>query len=144
MQLNVSKCKIMDITFASKPLNPLYSIAGEPLEYCQHEKLLGVHVTPDLKFNLHSEYGRAKASKTLSFISRNLHGCSLRVKRMAYLTFIRPIMLYGTPASHPTTCENCQKLQRVQNHALKFTYGSPVPSPCVTKVLPIEKQLQFY
>ena len=50
MELNTDKCKVMDITFSSRSLTPHYSIGEQPLEYCEQEKLLGIYVTPDLKF----------------------------------------------------------------------------------------------
>jgi len=87
MELNLEKCKAMDISFAA-PQHHRYNIDGTDLPYCESEKLLGVVITPDLKWNAHVAAVRAKTARTLGFVSRTLRGCSTRVKRTAYLALV--------------------------------------------------------
>ncbi|CAB3388055.1 Hypothetical predicted protein [Cloeon dipterum] len=51
---------------------------------------------------------------------------------MAYLTLVKPMLFFGTPAWHPWTKANIGKLARTQNRALHFIHGRHVP--------PLEKQ----
>jgi hypothetical protein len=141
MSLNESKCKVMDISNAAALVHP-YVINGKELPYVNTEKLLGVHIASDLKWNVQSEAVRAKSSKLLGFLSRNLNGCTHRVKRLAYLTLIRPNITYGAPAWHPTSVDNVNKLERVQKRAMRFIYGkNNVPHAGVTNILPLRQQL---
>jgi hypothetical protein len=142
MELNLDKCKSMDITRAT-PMQHPYTIGGTELPYCEAEKLLGVVISPDLKWNAHVAGVRAKAARTLGFVSRTLRGCSTRVKRTAYLALVRPLLLYGTPAWHPTSHENVLKLERLHRKGLRFVYGAVPPPPSSTRILPIASHLQF-
>jgi hypothetical protein len=142
MELNLGKCKSMDITF-SDPLQHPYTIDGVVLPYCKSEKLLGVTISSDLKWNAHVDAVRAKGARTLGFVSRMMRGCSSRVRRTAYLALVRPVLLYGTPAWHPTTQENLLKLERLHRKGLRFVYGAVLPAPSASKILPLSSHLQF-
>ncbi|CAB3378975.1 Hypothetical predicted protein [Cloeon dipterum] len=115
MELNAAKCHVMDVIRAKNALHTPYIVGGAVLEYNDTERILGVHVSNDLRWNKHTDIARGKAAKVLSFAARNLYGCTPRVKRLAYLTMVKPLMFYGTPAWHPSTQSNIQKFERVQN-----------------------------
>jgi hypothetical protein len=51
-----------------------------------------------------------------------LHG----EKDSSYLTIVKPILFYGTPAWHPNNT-NIKQIHRVQQRALKFIHGSNAP-----------------
>ncbi|CAB3379847.1 Hypothetical predicted protein [Cloeon dipterum] len=132
MQLNAKKCVAMDISRARQLWTPQYTIGGVALDYVCTQRLLGVHISRDLRWNHHVDVQRKKAARTLGFAARNLRGCTQRVKRMAYLTLVKPKLFFGTPAWHPWTKANIGKLARTQNRALHFIHGRHVP--------PLEKQ----
>ncbi|CAB3388510.1 Hypothetical predicted protein [Cloeon dipterum] len=90
MQLNAKKCVAMDLSRARQPRLPQYMIGGAVLEYVSTQRLLGVHIARDLRWNHHVDVQRKKAAQTLGFAARNLRGCTQRVKRMAYLTLVKP------------------------------------------------------
>jgi hypothetical protein len=142
MELNLTKCKAMDITLAAPLLHP-YTIGDVVLPYSKTEKVLGVTVSSDLKWNAHVDAMRAKAARSLGFVSRMMRGCSSRVRRTAYLALVRPLLLYGTPAWHPTTQENLLKLERLHRKGLRFVYGAELPAPLASKILPLEAHLQL-
>jgi hypothetical protein len=62
----------------------VYNVGGTVLLYSTTERILGVHVSSDLRWNAHTDIARGKAAKVLSFEPRNLHVCNPRVKRLAY------------------------------------------------------------
>jgi hypothetical protein len=141
MTLNPKKCKVMDITRSSTPLHFLYTIGGEPLEYVDQQRLLGVHITCDLRWTAHTKIVRGKAAQTLGFAARNLRGCTPRVKRMAYQSLVKPIMTYGLPAWHPNNSDVAM-LEGVQKRALHFIHGRQLPPVREQKLMPIEMHLQ--
>ena len=143
MELNALKCKVMDITHARSVRHTQYEICGQKLNYVETERLLGVHISKDLKWNHHTEVVRKKAAQILGFAQRNLKGCTPRVKRTAYLTMVKPILFYGTPAWHPETKANTEKIERVQRRALKFIHGSNPPLSTQKKVMPVHMQLRY-
>jgi hypothetical protein len=143
MPLNAGKCKAMDLSRARSPLYYEYYLDGAILEYVDTQRVLGVLISSDLRWCAHTDAARAKASQVLSFAARNLHGCSPRVKRMAYLTLVKPHLTYGLPAWHPTTQENINKLSRVQNKSLRFIYGRHPPAPEMHKIMPLDMHLKY-
>jgi hypothetical protein len=100
-----------------------YAINNVMLAHTNSTKMLGVNVTYNISWNLHTEFVRTKSAKLLGFVCRNLRGCSPRVKCQSFLTLIRPVITYGAPSWHPTTNENLNMLQIIQNKAFRFIYG---------------------
>jgi hypothetical protein len=144
MELNASKCHVMEITRAVKPATrAVYTVGGTVLSYSTTERILGVHVSSDLKWNAHTDIARGKAAKVLSFAARNLHGCTPRVKRLAYQAMVKPLMYYGTPAWHPSTKANEAKFERVHKRALRFVYGRHIPEQSKTQLLSVNQQLRY-
>ncbi|CAB3379727.1 Hypothetical predicted protein [Cloeon dipterum] len=143
MQLNGRKCHVMDISRARTQLHFEYSIGGVPLEYVDQQRLLGVHISRDLRWSVHTDIVRAKAAQVLGFAARNLHKCTQKVKRVSFLSLVKPILMYGLPAWHPTTQENMTKLERVQKRALRFIYGRQPPPPQETNIMPVEMHLKY-
>ncbi|CAB3384939.1 Hypothetical predicted protein [Cloeon dipterum] len=128
MKLNAKKCVVMDVTCARRPYTPHYTVGGAALEYVASQRLLGVHISRNLRWNHHVDVQRKSAA-------RNLHSCSNRVKRIAYLSLVKPKLFYGNPAWHPSTKTNIEKMCRVQNRVLHFIYGRHVPPPAQQKLL---------
>ncbi|CAB3388739.1 Hypothetical predicted protein [Cloeon dipterum] len=143
MQLNAKKCVAMDLSRARQPWLPQYMIGGAVLKYVSTQRLLGVHIARDLRWNHHVDVQRKKAAQTLGFAARNLRGCTQRVKRMAYLTLVKPKLFYGTPAWHPWTKTNTEKMARTQNKALHFIHGRNVPPPEKQNMLSVPAQLAY-
>jgi Reverse transcriptase (RNA-dependent DNA polymerase) len=143
MELNALKCKVMDITHARSTRHTDYKICGQKLSYVETERLLGVHISKDLKWNHHTDVVRKKAAQILGFAKRNLKGCTPRVKRTAYLTMVKPILFYGSPAWHPETKTNTDKIERMQRRALKFVYGNNLPPREHQKIMPVQMQLRY-
>ncbi|CAB3379844.1 Hypothetical predicted protein [Cloeon dipterum] len=143
MQLNAKKCVVMDVTRARQPCMPRYTVGGTALQYVATQRLLGVHLSRDLRWNHHVDVQRRKAAQTLGFAARNLRGCTQRVKRIAYLSLVKPKLLYGTPAWHPSTKTNTEKMIKVQNRALHFIHGRRIPPPSQQNLLSVPAQLVY-
>ncbi len=120
MKFNVSKCAHLCITLKKKPLNYSFVVNGEVVPREKQTKYLGVTITSDLSWNIHSEQIRAKASKTLGLLRRILGKCTPEVKDVAYKTLVRPQLEYGTSAWNPHTERNSKILESVQRQAARF------------------------
>jgi len=82
-------------------------------------------------------------AQNLGFVSRNLHGCSLRVRRIAYLSLVQPIMTFGLPAWHPTIAENTQKTRaHAQESAEVHLYGRRLQLLRQQNIMPVEMHFQ--
>ena len=86
MKLNVTKTKEFIISFVKDPklLDPL-TVNSLPLESINTTKLLGVHLSSDLKWSTHVEAVCAKASKRL-FALRSLKRIGVRLPCLAHFT----------------------------------------------------------
>ncbi|CAB3372506.1 Hypothetical predicted protein [Cloeon dipterum] len=143
MLLNQRKSYAMDITRARTPLYFEYTVNGAPIEYVNKQRLLGVNISSNLRWDVHTDAVRAKAARVLNFAARNLLGCTQRVKRVAYLSLVKPILTFGLPAWHPTTQANTTKLERVQRRELRFIHGRRPPPPQEAKIMPVQMHLNY-
>jgi hypothetical protein len=149
IELNALKCKVMEITRAHKNnknnefLQSTYETGGIILGRVENERLLGVHTSKDLRWNHHTEVSSKKAVQILGFAQRNLKGCTPRVKKMAYLTMVKPILFYGTPAWHPNNT-NITNIEKVQSRALKLIHGRSAPIKNQKKIMPVEMELHYH
>ena len=120
MELNIKKCSHTRVTRSTKPLPSSYSINSEQIPHVVSFKLLGVHISAELKWNLQTEYVRNRAMRALGMISRSFGGRGRSALRLLYLTLVRSLLVYGTPAWHPTTKCNLAKMEQVQSKAQIF------------------------
>ena len=61
-----------------------------------------------------------KANSKLSFLRRNLKGCSDKLKQTAYFSLIRSFMEHGATVWDPYQKYNSDKVERVQRPAARF------------------------
>ena len=64
-------------------------------------KYLGITLSNDLEWSKHIATMTNKANSKLSFLRRNLKGCSEKLKQTAYFSLIRPFMEYGATVWDP-------------------------------------------
>lgn len=122
MLLNASKTAVVNVSLRSTNISgntPM--INDEPLTFSSSFKFLGVTVDEHLTFNDH-------ISKTVSKCRSRIHfmrcfkrsGMSVKGLKLFYLSKIRPILTYASPAwFYLTSKENLSKLERVQKTAFK-------------------------
>jgi hypothetical protein len=71
-----------------------------------------------------------KVDATLGFLRRNLRNLSERCRKTTYVTLVRSIMEYGATIWNPYLKGDIDKLERIQNRALRS----------VEKTTKVEKQ----
>jgi Reverse transcriptase (RNA-dependent DNA polymerase) len=123
MAINAAKSSHLLLSTAHSHTDSQYHINNEPIPKINNVKCLGLNITDDMKWNMHTDCVSAKAFKVLGMIRRSLSGSRRCALRTAYLSLVRPILLYATPAWNPITEENLSKLERVQNVATSLILG---------------------
>ncbi|CAB3387251.1 Hypothetical predicted protein [Cloeon dipterum] len=113
----------MDISRGRQPWTPQYTIGGVPLDYVCTQRLLGVHISRDPRWNHHVDVQQSKKDGVPDTRETKL--------------------FYGTPAWHPWTKANIGKMARTQNKSLHFIYGHHVPPPQNMKMLSVPAQLVY-
>ena len=127
MRLNIKKTKEFTVSFTNNqvPLQPLV-VDSQPLESVVTTKLLGVHLSSDLKWDTHIEHVCSKASKrlyALRILKRS--GVPPADLRIVYCSFIRPILEYACPAWHSSLPQKLRdQVEQVQRRATKVILPS--------------------
>ena len=123
MSLNPSKCMAMNVCFSTSPVTP------DPLVLCNQilaevdvVKVLGVHISSDLKWNVHINNVIKRAAGRL-FMLTTLKRFHLPLQDLItiYIGFIRPLLEYVVPVWHSSLSnEQTSALERVQKRALRI------------------------
>ena len=123
LKLNVKKTKEFYISTTHVPHSlPALAIGDETLEVVHTVKLLGVHLSSDLKWSIHINNVCSKASKrlfALGILKRN--GAVQKDLRNVYCSFIRPVLEYACPArrfSLPVFLSD--QIEQIQRRSVKI------------------------
>ena len=72
MEFNPSKCQVLQLTRARKPIPTSYYLHNQKLDITDCVRYLGVDISQNLSFNNHIDRICNTANKTLGFLMRNL------------------------------------------------------------------------
>ena len=118
-------------------------------------------MSQNISWSKHIDIITCKANSILAFLHRNLSQCSLRVKSLAYFTYVRPVSVVWSPF----TQSNIDKIEKVQRKAARFVFNdyyrysqwriqdgafganAPPPPPCggvMSAMLLIKTASKFY
>ena len=97
----ISKCEHLTISNKRLPLNSEYKIGNTAINKVASAKYLGVTITQNLSWKEHITKIINKANSTHGFLQRNLQQCSINVKSLAYVTYVRPIVEYDSVVWSP-------------------------------------------
>ena len=97
---------------------------GRTIERVQSFKLLGIHISADLSWDMHVDYLIKKVSKRFICI-RYLVNAGVRDVDIVeiYCSIIRSVLEYACPVWHPgLTVKLSKDIERVQKRCLKMIY----------------------
>ena len=94
-----------------------------PIPIKKSNKVLGLTIDNFLRFKHHISQKAAIALNALSNLER-FRDSSIKTKLHLYKAFILPLLTYCPLALSLSAPTNISKLQRVQNHALRFAHGT--------------------
>ena len=117
MRFNAKKCYIMSINQKS---SKFYELNNHILQEVQDNPYLGLQISNDLKWGIHINNVCNKANATLGFIRRNLRNVPEPCRKTAYISLVRSVMEYGATIWNPYLQGDIDKLERIQNRAVRF------------------------
>lgn len=120
MQLNISKCKFMQVSRRRSNINYTYSLQSNHLALAESYRYLGVLINSKLTWTDHIAQLTADASKTLGFIRRSLSCSPASVRKLAYETYVRSKLEYASPIWNPHQSYLIDSLEAIQNRAARF------------------------
>ena len=123
LYFNVSKCKVLTISNKKDPDKFNNTLNNDPLEHINSHQYLGITINSNLRWNTHVSDITAKATRTLNVIRRTLHPCNPEVKKVAYMSLVRPKLEYSSAAWNPHTQNYTTQLEKVQRNAARFILG---------------------
>ena len=103
MMLNVGKCAVVQCSFSKRcPPVPTVRAEGQVVPFVSSLTLLGVTLTPTLKWDQHIDNLVSKANTRRYFLAvlRRV-GVALKDLVLFYTTYIRPVLEYASQAWHP-------------------------------------------
>jgi hypothetical protein len=126
IRINIDKTQA--IAFNTKISNPEnIHLLGQPIEWSQAVKYLGINFDRRLTWKHHTTTMKQRGQALLGALRPILRAkeLNLKIKRQLYLTLIRSAITFGIPTYTFTSKTNLQKLQVVQNKALRAITGAP-------------------
>ena len=89
--------------------------------YVQSAKHLGITITDNMDWGQHVSEISSKATKTLSFLRRNLRFAPRSTKEVAYKTLVQPKLEYAAPIWSPHSKLQINQIEKVQKTAAPWT-----------------------
>ena len=114
------------IALCSSPLFPDRCTSAYALSYSS--PLLGVTITKTFNFQSHIKMVISKANRRLNLLrllSGTNWGCKPKIIMQLYKQYIRPVLEYGAIALLSAPKTTLEKIQLVQNKAIKIAYRLP-------------------
>jgi len=140
MSFNPQKCEVLRVTRRTKNvIQSTYSIHNSTLKLVPSAKYLGVTIDSKLNFNEHVNNICKKANATRAFVHRNTRSCPMKVKALAYKTFVRPQLEYASSVWAPHTQSNIDRIEAVQRRAARSTvndWSRPTNQPALISAPP--------
>lgn len=128
LKINASKTEAIMFTRQRKPPVRTLKIEGYAIPWSPSVKYLGTVLDNKLNWSANTLKLRLKGTKALNTLSPilNRSSClSSRTKLNIYKTLVRPCITYACPVWSSTCLTNMNKLQVIQNKALKYAYNTP-------------------
>ena len=123
MKVNPEKTKSMVISFTKKQLNlPSLILNDVPIEQVKSAKLVGVHISNDLRWQTQVNHMCSKASKRIFMLTHlRRSGASSEDLLHIYCAIIRPVLEYAAPVwSTSLTRQQVDQLESIQKRCIKI------------------------
>jgi hypothetical protein len=135
MKFNANKCNVMRVSRKRVPFQAFYTLSGHILKEVVDAQYLGVTIDSGLDWSKHITTMVSKANGKLAFLRRNLKGCPIKLKEIAYFSLIRAQLEYSSTVWDPHQKGNIAKIEMVQRRAARFVKGNYKFQESVTQML---------
>lgn len=128
MNINTRKTKEMLLGAIRNNPPPILQLDGQSIERVNSYKLLGLHVTAQLKWNLHVTTICSKAAQRLHFLKQLKHaGMSTDDLMLYYKSVVRPVTEYACAVWHSSlTKGQTKQLESIQRRAMKIIFSNNI------------------
>lgn len=123
MSLNESKTKLMSFTQRSARIPTSYALNNVEIELATTYKYLGIHFQSDLAWHYHTDVILAAANRSLGFIKHSLKNAPPHIRKLAYVTLVRPKIEYASAIWEPLQAYLIQNIESLQNRAVRFIFS---------------------
>ena len=135
MKFHPQKCKVVSLCSRESPLSirstlgiftfPFaqfqYTIGGDPLQYAESEKDLGILINSSFDFNGHIDSIISKANQQFGLLRRTCHFVNdFKRRRALYLTLVRSQFEHCSPVWRPSGKTNLDKFDIFQKKCIKW------------------------
>jgi len=124
--MNVNKKKTKEMLIGPITNNPpqQLTLSGVTVDRVDTFKLLGVHVSADLKWTQHVNAISAKAASRIYFLKQlKRTGAQISDLMHFYTAIVRPVLEYASPVWHSSlTVAQTEMLESLQKRALRIIY----------------------
>ena len=135
MKINPQKCNLQYFT-KKRVSAPIIRICNEIINYKKTQRLLGLVLdSPRLKWVDHIKYLKSESIRRINFLkvfSSSVKGSSAKILRMFYVSYIRAKIDYGSIIYASAKSAELQKLEIIQNRAIRLILGARNTSPIVS------------
>ena len=122
MELNPSKCQVVQVTGYRKLINAVYRLHGMIMETVTCARYLGVDISSNLSWGSRIDRITGTANKTLGFVKRNIRIKMSGVREAAYTTLVRPQLEYAAAKIwDPNHNDKIKQIEKVQRRAARWT-----------------------
>ena len=132
MTVNTSKSACQSFSLCHRPLQPSIIYNNNQLENVNKFQYLGVLLDCRMSWKEHIDTVVEKTQKRLSVLKRLAGckwGCATSTLNTTYKMYIKPVMTYCCGLLITASHQNTNKLERVQNHALRLITGAVKSTP---------------
>lgn len=100
-----------------------YVLKHAELTLSSSYKYLGVHFQSDLTWHYHIDVILASANRSLGLIKHSLKNAPPYIRKLAYLTLVRPKIEYASAIWDPVQAYLIQNIESLQNRAVRFIFS---------------------
>lgn len=113
------------MSFTKRPnrIATSYSLNNTAVELTTTYKYLGVYLSSDLSWNYHINVILASANRSLGLLKHNLKHAPSHLRKLAYITLIRPKIEYACAIWDPYQAYLINNIESLQNRAVRFIFS---------------------
>jgi hypothetical protein len=119
LSININKCAVVSLSSKPQPASRIYYIDGVAIPCRDSHVDLGITVSNDLSFELHINNIVSKARQRVGTLFRGFLSRNLSTMRLAFITYIRPILEYNSIVWNPNFIHLIDLIENVQRNFSK-------------------------
>ena len=138
MSINTSKSAYQTFSLSHKPVELHLALNDEPLTHVSKFKYLGVTLDTKLTWKAHIDDLTTKSQRRFAILKRLAGcqwGCATTTLNTTYQMYIKPVLKYLCGALITASDQQIQKLELIQNQAMRLITGGVKTTPISSMLL---------